>query len=175
MHALAGVVHTPRGSGNSVISGDALRDPYLGPGEVPGSLSLDLAVGPFGIPLLRDLVTDTHWTQRDRLGRSLVFLARSLTDGLGMVGALTLLACDEGVAVLFDAAGTGRVFGASGAAHVLRPDHAPDRCVDDQSLVWSSGIPFEHVAATPNGSGTIGLAPRGALRARVEGGVARLP
>ena len=176
MHALAGVVHTPRGPGNSVISADALRDPYVGVGEVPGSLSLDLTVGSFAIPLLRGVVTDTHWTQRDRLGRSLVFLARSLTDGLGTLGGLTLLACDEGVAVLFDAAGTGRVFGGSGAAYAFRPDQRPERCVDDQPLLWSSGVPFERVAATADGRGTISLAAlRGTLRARIEAGVARLP
>lgn len=176
MHALAGVVHTPRGTGNSVRSADALLDPYIAQGELGGSLSLDLTVGPFMIPLLHGLVTDTHWTQRDRLGRSLVFLARTLTDGLRPLGAVSLLACDEGVAVLFDATGTGRVFGGSGAAFLFRPDQAPDRCVDDRPLSWSGGVPYERVAATPGGSATVVLpAPRGSLRAQIGAGGARLP
>ncbi len=176
MHALAGVVHTPRGAGDSVQSSDALLDPYIAQGERAGSLSLDLAVGPFAIPLLHGLVTDTHWSQRDRLGRSLVFLARTLTDGLRPLGAISLLACDEGVAVLFDAAGAGRVFGGSGAAFLFRPDMAPERCTDNRPLQWSGGVPYERVAATPGGSTTIVLpAPRGSLRAQVSAGGASLP
>ena len=177
MHALAAVVHTPRGTGDSVTSSVALEDPYIDQGEHAGTRSLDFAASPFTVPLLGGLVVDTHWTQRDRRGRSLVFLARLLTDKVRPLGGISLLACDEGVAVLFDGAGSGRVFGpAGGAAFLFRPDVLPDRCQDDRSLDWQSGVPFVRVEATAAGAKRLELggAP-GPLRARVVDGVVAAP
>lgn len=175
MHVLAGVVHTPRGDGNSVTSAAALADPYIDEGEHQGTLSLGLSASPFVVPLLANVITDTHWSQRTRLGRSVAFLARALQDGVRPLGSVSLIACDEGTAVLFDAAGVGRVFApaapAGGAAFYFRPDTAPDRCVDDSPLDWRSGVPFVRVAGAPDGAPRLDLSatalPR---RVRVDGG-----
>ena len=175
MHALAGVVHTPRGAGDSVTSALALGDPYIAENEHAGTRSLAFAASPFAVPLLAGIVADTHWTDRARVGRSLAFLARVLTDGLRPLGGIALLACDEGVAVLLDGAGHGRVFGPPGggsAAFLLRPDAAPDRCVDDRTLDWRAGVAFSRVAGTPAGIGTLDLgSPVGPSRVRAVDGV----
>jgi len=178
MHVLGGIVHTPRGAGDSVTSADALADPYLAESERSGSRSLELAPSPFVLPVLRDLVMDTHWTQRGRLGRSLTFLARVLTDELRPLGSIALLACDEGVAVLVDGSGRGRVFApaAGGAAFLFRPDVVPGRCADDRTLDWRAGVPFARIEGTMAGDATLDLrGPVGPGRAKVVDGVASAP
>jgi cyanophycinase-like exopeptidase len=167
MHAMGKLVHTPRGDGDSVLSRDALLDPYIAPGEVAGSRSLSFSDGLFAIPGLEDIVMDTHWSERDRLGRSLVFLARALQDGLRPLGDLRMIACDEGVAVVIDASGVGRVYG-GGSAFFLRPDKAVDLCADDRPLEWSSGVPIVEVP----GGGQVDLRawPQGPRRAVVTAG-----
>jgi cyanophycinase len=154
MHVLAGVVHTPRGPGSSVTSNAALADPYIGRGEQPGTASLELEPSPFAVPLLGDVVADTHWSERGRLGRTLVFLARVIADGIHTVGDARAIACDEGVAVVVDHRGRARVFGPSGASRAatfLRPDAAPVRCIDGASVDWPAGVPFVRVEGTPDG------------------------
>ncbi len=178
MHVLGGIVHTPRGAGDSVTSADALADPYLAESERSGSRSLELAPSPFVLPVLRDLVMDTHWTQRGRLGRSLTFLARVLTDEVRPLGSIALLACDEGVAVLVDGSGRGRVFApaAGGAAFLFRPDVVPGRCADDRTLDWRAGVPFARIEGTMAGDATLDLrGPVGPGRAKVVDGVASAP
>ena len=178
MHALTGIVHTPRGAGDSVTSAVALLDPYVAENEHAGTRALAFAPGPFAVPLLAGLVADTHWTQRGRLGRSLVFLARVLTDEARPLGGVELLACDEGVAVLFDSTGRGRVFGptSGGAAFLFRPDALPDRCADNQTLDWRAGVAYLRVEGTPAGVGTLRLSGlMGSSRARVADGVVSVP
>ena len=61
------------------------------------------------VPGLANTVTDTHWSERDRMGRSITFLARILQDGLRTWETASVLACDEGVAAFFDRKGASRV------------------------------------------------------------------
>lgn len=68
------------------------------------SFSTALLNGTFGA------ITDTHFEQRDRMGRLLALVARSSTNGLGV---------NEATAVLYSTAGpdagTAKVIGASSA------------------------------------------------------------
>jgi cyanophycinase len=175
MHVLGGLVHTPRGGGNSITSAIALADPYVARGELPGTASLELSDAAFAPALLSDVITDTHWAERDRLGRSIVFLARALRDGARPLGALRLVACDEGTALVVDSSGVGRVFGpesGGGAASFFAPDRAPDVCEDNRALEWPAGVPRVRVEGTPDGRNTFDLrawTPGGAAsRSRVE-------
>jgi cyanophycinase-like exopeptidase len=145
MHVLSGVVHTPRGSGNSITSSLALRDPYIAIGEVSGTASLEFSPGPFHVPGLEAFVLDTHFSQRGRLGRETVFVAREIRDGLATVAAARGLACDEGTAVLSDASGA-RVFGAgTGGLTLVVPVAAPDRCEDNRTLDWRTELDLVRV------------------------------
>ena len=94
----------------SVTSAAALQDPL--------SSAVSLTYPSFAHPKLQDAVVDSHFTQRDREGRLLVFLARFLVEkGKTQVLGVGL---DEGVALVLDDAGF-RVFGpADGAAWVYR-------------------------------------------------------
>ncbi|GAB5523871.1 MAG: hypothetical protein Roseis2KO_17430 [Roseivirga sp.] len=65
------------------------------------------------IPLLSNLITDTHFSARNRQGRLTAFMARLLIQTQGTVYGI---ACDERTAVCIGADGIARVFG-----------HSPDR------------------------------------------------
>ena len=78
----------------------------------PFHREVSLSRGFFEWPILRDVVTDTHFQQRDRLGRLIVFMARSGEKrpiGIGVSEATVLLVGPDGV---------GRVFG-NGPVHLL--------------------------------------------------------
>jgi cyanophycinase len=153
MHLLAGVVHTPRGGGDSVTSAMALTDPYIGSGEYSRTASLEFSPSPFALKRLEAVVADTHWSQRDRLGRSVVFLARATTDKLATIEKARLLAADEGVALVIDSDGQVQVFGPVGAsASFLSADQLPGACKDNQPLEWSSGVTVQRVAASADGA-----------------------
>ena len=61
------------------------------------------------MPFLKGVITDTHFVERDRLGRTLVFLARMLQDG--MASPARAIAVDSTTAVLVEADGTATVVG----------------------------------------------------------------
>lgn len=128
----------------SAESKTVLADPY----HVDVHLSRDF----FHWKYLDRLITDTHFAQRDRFGRSLVFLARALRDyslpdvwGLGV---------DEETSVVVDKSGKGHVYGAGGATLIL---------ADHQADVLEKGKPLTYrgykVWRFPAGS-TIDLAHR---------------
>ena len=75
--------------------------------------------------ILKDAITDTHFAARDRMGRSLVFMARILQDD--RVKQIRDIAVDEHTAVLVDRGGTGRVVGA-GHVYFMRAGKRPVRC-----------------------------------------------
>ena len=90
----------------SANSKDVLADPF--------SRDVSLSTNFFRWPAVHDLITDTHFHQRDRFGRLVVFLARSRAPwGLGV---------DEQTSVIVTPDLKGRVYG-PGAAYLLRNDH----------------------------------------------------
>jgi cyanophycinase len=93
----------------SAASKDVLADPF----HRDVSLSSDF----FRWPALRATITDTHFHQRDRFGRLVVFLARSFygkrIDGIGV---------DEQTSIIVTRDLKGKVYG-PGAAYLLVVDH----------------------------------------------------
>jgi len=94
-------------------------------------------------PLMRQVITDTHFDNPDRGGRALVFLARILTS----FGDTALaIACDEYTAVCVDTTGTARVFGTypeyEDYAYFIQPNCAltvgsPEVCEPGEPLTWN--------------------------------------
>ncbi len=152
MHVMTQLIHTPRGSGNSVTSDLALKDPYIRLGEYAGTASLEFEDGLFALPGMDNVIADTHWSTRNRLGRSVVFMARAAQDGLRPVKDLRLIACDEGVAVSIDVATqVARVFGErSEAAFFFRAESAAGMVADNRRLEWTSGLSRTKLAAASN-------------------------
>ncbi len=101
----------------SAKSAEVLLNPF----HVDVSLSRDF----FHWRFLENTITDTHFRQRDRLGRLLVFLARTQLDsrrtpplGIGVSERTTLLV---------GLAGTARVWG-DGPVYLVRASQAPEVC-----------------------------------------------
>lgn len=92
-----------------------LLDPY----SIDVSLSRDF----FKWPPMRRVLTDTHFVQRDRMGRLLVFLARTMSAG-DLRRAIGL-GVNAATVVLMDGKGVGRVMG-KGPVYVIVADRKPD-------------------------------------------------
>jgi cyanophycinase-like exopeptidase len=83
---------------------------------------------------LENLITDSHFAKRDRMGRTLGFLARIMKDGWS--SAPREVAIDEKSAVLVEGDGKARVVGKGKGAYFLRPTKAPEVCEKDVPLTF---------------------------------------
>jgi cyanophycinase-like exopeptidase len=110
----------------SVTSSEALGNPY----HRYISFTYDF----FNWPFLENVITDSHFVERDRMGRLMAFVARQVQDG--KTSAAYGLGVDQDTTVLIDSSGLGRVYG--GSAYVVLGDHTPERCVSRRSLTFSN-------------------------------------
>jgi cyanophycinase len=78
------------------------------------------------IPLLENMITDSHFVTRDRMGRTLGFLARIVKDGWSATPSE--VAIDERSAVLVESDGRATVLGTGKGAYFLRPTQKPEVC-----------------------------------------------
>ena len=93
----------------SVTSETALANPY--------NKAITFTYGFFNWPHLNDTITDQHFAQRDRMGRTLAFLARQIQDGQATTALA--IAVNEVTSVVVDKNGLATV-GGDGPA-VLHP------------------------------------------------------
>jgi cyanophycinase len=96
----------------------------------PHHVDVSLSRGFFSWPQMQGVITDTHFQQRDRLGRLVTFLARSYAGA-----PLRGLGVSEGTVVLVNGDGAATVMG-KGPVHLLRGD-APARVERGQPLQYS--------------------------------------
>jgi cyanophycinase-like exopeptidase len=111
---------------NDLASTDVLPNPYFE--------RVTLVRGFLKIPHLENLLTDSHFAKRDRMGRTLGFLARIMQDGWSK--SPREVAVDEKSAVLVEPDGKGIVVGTGKGAYFLRPTHKPDICRKDHPLTF---------------------------------------
>jgi cyanophycinase len=88
------------------------------------------------VPHLENLITDSHFAKRDRMGRTVGFLARIMKDGWSQ--SPREVAIDEKSAVLVEADGKATVVGTGKGAYFLRPTQAPEVCEKGVSLTFRS-------------------------------------
>ncbi len=86
------------------------------------------------IAILRGIITDSHFAKRDRMGRSLGFLARIIQDGWARHPRE--IAIDEKSAVLVEADGKAAVIGSGKGAYFLAPSKRSDRCAPKTPLTF---------------------------------------
>jgi cyanophycinase-like exopeptidase len=102
---------------------------------------------------LENTITDGHFAKRDRMGRTLVFLARIMQDGWSKQPRE--VAIDEKSAVLVEADGRAAVVGSGRGAYFLRPTQAPGVCREkfrSASAMFLLTEPrAEHVSTFPRG------------------------
>lgn len=111
---------------DSITSKQALANPF----DPAVAITADF----LRIPLLQGIITDTHWVKRDRLGRTLVFLARMVTEGKARPASS--IAVDEGNAVMLEGDGQARMSG-PGFAYFLRTTGAPAVCEAGKPLTFA--------------------------------------
>jgi cyanophycinase-like exopeptidase len=128
------------------------------------------------IPHLENLITDSHFAKRDRLGRSLGFLARIMKDGWS--SSPREVAIDEKSAVLVEANGKGTVVGPGKGAYFMRPTQAPEVCENGTPLTFrdvsvyrvKAGGHFDLVSWTGDGGTAYSLSvERGKIESTQEG------
>lgn len=88
------------------------------------------------IPHMGNLLTDSHFAKRDRMGRTLGFLARIMKDGWST--SPREVAIDQKSAVLVEADGRATVVGSGKGAYFLRPAEAPKVCKKDVPLTFGN-------------------------------------
>lgn len=110
-----------------LASGKALADPFY--------RQVVIAPDLLGIPILRGIITDTHFDTRHREGRLLVFMARILASG--QTQTIRALAVDERNAVLVDPDGHAQVVGKKdGEADLYEASGQPRQCAPGQPLTF---------------------------------------
>jgi cyanophycinase-like exopeptidase len=111
---------------SELTSKDALPDPYFP--------RVTLVRDFLKIPILQNTITDSHFAKRDRMGRTLVFLARLIQDGWSKDPRE--VAVDEKSAVLLEPDGKATVVGSGKGAYFLRPTKAPEICKKNEPLTF---------------------------------------
>ena len=114
------------GKNGSATATQALSDPY--------HTNVTIEPSFISLPLLKGVVTDTHYSERSRQGRHVVFMARLVQD-MGVLDAKGI-ACDEKTAICVDENGIAHVFGPQ--AYFLRASaDLPELCKEGQPLTWN--------------------------------------
>ena len=136
---LSELIFSPPSTAASVTSTAALADPYA-PAILfsNGSLPLLGEEGEGGgLPNQRSLLVDTHFYQRDRMGRSLTFAARLLQDrAVTGGGCARVVGVNEQSALLVEGNGTAVLVGptANSGAYACSLCTAPSVCTTGRPL-----------------------------------------
>ena len=103
---------------NDLASGDVLPNPYFE--------RVTLVRDFLKIPYLDNVITDSHFAKRDRMGRTLGFLSRLVQDG--WANTPRDIAIDEKSAVLVEPDGKATVVGSGKGAYFLHVMSPPEVC-----------------------------------------------
>jgi cyanophycinase len=140
---------------DTAYSKETLADPY--------NKGVTIAHDFLQIPHLENIITDTHFVKRDRLGRFLGFMARIVTDGMSK--EIRGIPIDEKVAALMEPDGKMQIVGKGVAAYFMRPTQNPEACKPGQPLTFKGievykappGATFNLTNWTGNGGSTYRL------------------
>ena len=120
---LSGIIFDAKNG--SIISTEALKNPY--------DSRLSISESFIQIPYLANTITDQHYSQRERHGRHVTFMARMMKDleidarGIGV---------DERTAVCLDHLGNATVFGSNKAYFLINNGHPAESCLPSTPLHW---------------------------------------
>jgi cyanophycinase len=120
-------------------SRDVLADPYIKRVTVVRDF--------LKIPSLDNILTDSHFAKRDRMGRSLGFLARIVQDGWSK--APREIAIDEKSALLVEASGRAKVVGTGTGVYFLQVTDAPEVCKPGQPLTLHNVAAYHAPTGAP--------------------------
>ncbi len=135
---------------DTVISADALPNPYAEQVSVSKSF--------IKLPFLENTIADQHYSQRDRLGRHVTFMARMFKDF--NVRKPRGIAADERTAICIDKDGNTTVLGSGKAFFIINDGNKPEVCKEGKPLSWISKHKALRVfiyQATPEGTPAFNL------------------
>jgi cyanophycinase-like exopeptidase len=190
-HAMGKLLHTPRGPASgvdSVQSSDVLTGgPYINVGglsdgqslnstnytttaydiKLAGSYGFNMSDNFLNIPLMANIITDTHWSKRDRMGRSIAMLARAIVEGARPLATVRFIAVDQVTAAAISADGSVKIFGEDkgvnggleGNVYFFKPTTAPaaGKIVKGTPMTWANAGTLYKVIGTSAGSNTFNL------------------
>lgn len=111
---------------NTVETKDALMDPYE---------DISFTYDFLKWANMKGTLADTHFDKRDRMGRTMTFIARQIRDGIA--DSALGIAVDEQTSVVLDKNGLARVMG-KGPAYFVLADHMPEVCEPQTPLTFSN-------------------------------------
>ncbi len=111
-----------------LASSEVLANPYV--------MRVTLVRDFLKVPGLENILTDSHFAKRDRMGRSLGFLSRIVTDGWSKTPRE--IAIDEKSALLVEADGGAKVVGAGRGVYFLQVAEAPQICKAGEPLTMGN-------------------------------------
>ncbi|MFJ8032632.1 hypothetical protein [Streptomyces sp. NPDC096032] len=113
----------------SVTSAEALTAPYRS--------TVTFTTGMFNWPNYANTVNDSHFVTRDRMGRTMAFVARAIKDGLTTNGAAWGVGVEQGGGSLFiDKNGLATEYGQN--AYIVLGDHQPEQATPGKALTFSN-------------------------------------
>ncbi len=135
------------GENGSIVSDETLQNPFDQKLTVRKSTLINH-------PFLKNTITDQHFSQRDRAGRLVGFLAR-LKEFSG-ANPLRAIAVDEKTALVIDKDGKAQVLGQSDAYFLIESDaeQAPEQIQTQLPLTWDLGNKALKVAVVSGGDDT---------------------
>ncbi|HOX83180.1 MAG TPA: cyanophycinase [Chryseolinea sp.] len=110
----------------TVTSTEALANPY----DTLVSLSKSF----IHLPYLTNTLADQHYSQRERHGRHITFLARMMHDR--SLSEIKGIGVDEQTAVCIDENGNAKIFGKNKAYFIISNGKTPEKCEANTPLVW---------------------------------------
>jgi cyanophycinase len=165
-NALNYLINTKGAPVGGTSAGMAVMGQFYHPGGAADNTSVlanptAIAVGNNFIanPVLANLVTDQHFTQRTRQPRLVSFMASSIYNlGAGWAG-MKGVGADENTAVVVDTSGAGQVYG-SGNAFFVRGTDSPEVLQPATPLTWyraAQALRVYKVPGTATGANTFNL------------------
>lgn len=125
---------------DTVTSAEALANPF----DPKVTLERDF----LSIPALKGIITDSHFSPRQRMGRTVAFLARIVHDG--WADPARAIGIDEATAVLVKSDGTATVAG-KGSAYFLELAHEPSECATGKPLTVTNMTAYKLPAGAASG------------------------
>jgi cyanophycinase-like exopeptidase len=109
-------------------------------------------------PFLQNTITDSHYSQRKRQGRHLIFMARMMLDA--KINKVRGIGIDEATAICVDENGVGKVFGKNYAYFLKSEKQLPETCKPASPFSWynnQQAVQVQKLQATMDGSNTFNL------------------
>lgn len=154
-NALNYLINTKKAPIGGTSAGMAIMGQYYHPGGAANDATVlsnpnGVAIGNnfLNNTLLNNVVTEPHFTQRNRQPRLTTFLASSIYNYGATWQTIRGIACDEATAYALDATGNGKIFGTN-ACFFVKPTGAPETLAAGSALTWNLNFQALNVYKVP--------------------------